>query len=119
MPVAGDKSSGNMATHPVTGSARSHMASKNQASRKGQTDHKRPAGKARPKNGRVRGSQRPENGDGRTSENLLERGDLFFFYRPDVDETTPGGLLDVRRFHVVLRPEGKETLRLITIGRKK
>jgi hypothetical protein len=44
---------------------------------------------------------------------------LFFFYRPDVDETSPSGLLDVRRFHIVLRPEGKGTLRLITIGRKK
>jgi hypothetical protein len=50
---------------------------------------------------------------------VLERGDLFFFYRPDVGETSPGGLLDVRRFHVVLRPEGKDTLRLITVGRKK
>src|SRR4051794_3594297 len=50
---------------------------------------------------------------------VLERGDLFFFYRPDVDETSPNGLVDVRRFHIVLRPEGKETLRLITIGRKK
>jgi hypothetical protein len=50
---------------------------------------------------------------------VLERGDLFFFYRPDVDETAPEGLLDVRRFHVVLRPEGEEVLRLITVGRKK
>src|SRR3954463_9317165 len=50
---------------------------------------------------------------------VLERGDIFFFYRPDVGETSPEGLLDVWRFHVVLRPEGKETLRWLTIGRKK
>ena len=49
---------------------------------------------------------------------VLERGDLFFFYRPDVDESTPRGLADVRRFHVVLRPEGGDGLRLITVGRK-
>ncbi|WP_422929856.1 hypothetical protein [Singulisphaera sp. PoT] len=49
---------------------------------------------------------------------VLERGDLLFFYRPDVDETSPEGLLDVRRFHLVLRPEGKDILRLITVGRK-
>ncbi|MDG3007614.1 hypothetical protein [Paludisphaera mucosa] len=49
---------------------------------------------------------------------VLERGDLFFFYRPDVDEAAPQGLVDVRRFHVVLRPEGGDGLRLITVGRK-
>ena len=42
-----------------------------------------------------------------TNPNILERGDIFFFYRPDVEEESPGRLLDVRRFHVVLRPEGK------------
>lgn len=53
---------------------------------------------------------------------VLERGDLFFFYRPDVGEESPGGLLDVRRFHVVLRPEGGKRarpLRMLTIGRKR
>src|SRR5262249_6144910 len=50
--------------------------------------------------------------------NLLERGDIFFFYRPDVEQDAPSRLLDVRRFHVVLRPEGRNVLRLITIGRK-
>ena len=50
--------------------------------------------------------------------NVLERGDLFFFYRPDVDEEAPRGLLDVHRFHLVLRPERGDVVRLITIGRK-
>ena len=47
-----------------------------------------------------------------------ERGDLFFFYRPDVDEESPRNLTDIRRFHLVLRPEGGEMIRLITIGKK-
>lgn len=50
---------------------------------------------------------------------VLEKGDVFFFYRPVADETSPHSLLDVRRFHVVLRPEGEERLRLLTIGRKR
>src|SRR5437867_1920092 len=95
------------------------MTSKDQANRKGQTSRERHASSTRRGNGESQANDRRENGDVPTSRNLLERGDLFFFYRPDVDETAPGGLLDVRRFHVVLRPEGKETLRLITIGRKK
>jgi len=49
---------------------------------------------------------------------VLERGDLFFFYRPDVDQEAPGGLTDVRRFHMVLRPDGGKSSRVITIGRK-
>jgi hypothetical protein len=63
---------------------------------------------------------RREGGAVRTGDvgNLLERGDIFFFYRPDVEQNSPNRLLDVRRFHVVLRPEGRDVLRLITIGRK-
>jgi hypothetical protein len=53
------------------------------------------------------------------SRSLLERGDIFFVYRPDVEQESPDPLLDVRRFHVILRPEGQEILRMITIGRKK
>ncbi len=51
-------------------------------------------------------------------DHALERGDLFFFYRPDVDEMAPSGLLDVRRFHLALRPSGRDEIRLITVGRK-
>ncbi len=53
-----------------------------------------------------------------TDPSMLERGDIFFFYRPDVEEESPRSLLDVRRFHVVLRPEDSDVLRLLTIGRK-
>jgi hypothetical protein len=94
------------------------MASKRQTTAKGQTSRKRPStAKGQTKKGPANG-ERPTDGNLRTDRNVLERGDIFFFYRPDVEEQAPDGLLDVRRFHLVLRPEGKETLRLITIGRK-
>ena len=65
----------------------------------------------------VRSSRTEEGGDeGRGP--VIERGDIFFFYRPDVDDEAPGNLLDVRRFHIVLRPEGGDVVRLITVGRK-
>ncbi len=56
-------------------------------------------------------SERP--GDG-----ALERGDIFFFYRPDAEDEAPAGLLDVRRFHVLLRPAGRDEVRMTTVGRK-
>src|SRR4051794_33414321 len=89
------------------------MPAKSRTSQKGRNGRK-PRTEAR-----VESSPRGRDGDARSDSPVLERGDLFFFYRPDVGETSPGGLLDVRRFHVVLRPEGKQTLRLITVGRKK
>ncbi len=54
-----------------------------------------------------------------SNPNILERGDIFFFYRPADDNTPPDGLLDVNRFHLVLRPQDREILRYITIGKKK
>ncbi|WP_435019798.1 hypothetical protein TA3x_001485 [Tundrisphaera sp. TA3] len=59
------------------------------------------------------GSGKP-SGDGP----VLERGDIFFFYRPDVDDEAPSSLTDVRRFHIVLRPADSDTVRMITVGRK-
>ena len=54
----------------------------------------------------------------RTTDNATERGDLFFFYRPDVDDENPRDLVDIRRLHLVLRPESGEMIRLITVGKK-
>jgi hypothetical protein len=88
------------------------MPARKQANTKAKSDHKKGTG-SRGK------SARRVQVDEQTGSPVLERGDLFFFYRPDVDETSPAGLLDVRRFHLVLRPEGKETLRMITVGRKR
>jgi hypothetical protein len=50
---------------------------------------------------------------------VLERGDIFFLYRPRVDEEQPSGLADVQRFYIVLRPESAAKFRLLVVGRKR
>jgi hypothetical protein len=49
----------------------------------------------------------------------LERGNLYFFYRPRVEEEHPEGLGDVQRMYMVLAPHGKKKYRLSVIGRKR
>jgi len=36
---------------------------------------------------------------------IIEHGDLFFFYRPKVDSTEVKALGDVQRFYMVTYPE--------------
>ncbi len=55
----------------------------------------------------------------RRQPEVLERGDIFFLYRPAVEEEEPKGLVDVQRFFMVLRPEGETKFRLLVIGRKR
>jgi hypothetical protein len=50
---------------------------------------------------------------------ILERGNIYFFYRPAVGQDAPKGLVDVQRFHFVLSPEGRELFRMITVGKKR
>jgi hypothetical protein len=50
---------------------------------------------------------------------VLERGDIYFIYRPKVERTSAAGLEDVQRFFVILSPYDKVRHRLIVIGRKK
>jgi hypothetical protein len=50
---------------------------------------------------------------------ILERGNIYFFYRPAVGEETPKGLVDVQRFHFVLSPERRDLFRMITVGKKR
>src|SRR5512138_1134274 len=50
---------------------------------------------------------------------VLERGDVFFFYRPRVERHAPRGEDDVQRFLVVLAPEGRRLLRVVAVGRKR
>src|ERR1017187_6255441 len=57
--------------------------------------------------------------DRRSSIKVLERGDIFFLFRPNVDEFAPAGLIDIRRFYLVLHPEGSGRFRLIAIGKKR
>lgn len=50
---------------------------------------------------------------------VVERGDIFFFYRPKVELEQADGMQDVQRFHVVLRPEQGRPVRLLTVGKKR
>lgn len=49
---------------------------------------------------------------------ILERGDIYFLYRPRVDEDDPSGLEDVQRLLVVLQPRPGERVRVLIVGRK-
>jgi hypothetical protein len=50
---------------------------------------------------------------------IVEEGDIFFLYRPRVEEHDPQGLEDVQRFHMVMRPKSGGKLRLCVVGRKR
>ncbi len=51
--------------------------------------------------------------------NLLERGDIFFLYRPRVDLAEAHSLDDVQRLYVILHPRGRDRYRRLIIGRKR
>ena len=50
---------------------------------------------------------------------VLERGNIYFVYRPKVEHTSAAGLEDIQRFFIILNPFNKQRYRLIVIGRKK
>lgn len=50
---------------------------------------------------------------------LLEKGDIYFLYRPRVDTDEVHGLQDVERLYIVLKPQRRTLFRLIIVGRKK
>ena len=41
---------------------------------------------------------------------ILEQGDIYFFYRPKKDAQEVKGVEDVRRFFMVIAPEGTESM---------
>jgi hypothetical protein len=49
----------------------------------------------------------------------LERGDIFFFYRPRVGVPEVKRLEDVQRFFFILHPGRGERLRRIVVGSKR
>lgn len=51
-------------------------------------------------------------------DEVLERGNIYFLYRPKVEKEHARGEKDVERFYIVLSPEGKKRYREIIIGRK-
>jgi hypothetical protein len=50
---------------------------------------------------------------------VLERGDIFFFYRPRVGVGRVRSLADVQRFFLALHPDGQSRLREIIVGPKR
>jgi hypothetical protein len=50
---------------------------------------------------------------------LLERGDIYFLYRPEVEKEEVHGPQDVQRVYILLKPWRVRLYRLIIIGRKK
>jgi hypothetical protein len=48
----------------------------------------------------------------------LERGNVYFLFRPKIGEESPEKLEDVQRLFVVLSPEGVARYRLLVVGRK-
>jgi hypothetical protein len=50
---------------------------------------------------------------------VLERGDIYFAYRPRIDVPVARGVADVQRLYMILSPYGKRSHRLIVIGEKR
>jgi hypothetical protein len=50
---------------------------------------------------------------------VLERGDIYFLYRPRVETEEAHGLRDVERLFILLKPARAHLYRLIVVGRKK
>lgn len=55
----------------------------------------------------------------KTETRTLEKGNIYFFYRPRVNTEDPDDLGDIRRLYMILSPEGKDRFRIAVIGRKK
>ena len=54
-----------------------------------------------------------------TGEQIVEKGDLAFFYRPRVGAGEAEGIGDIQRFFMVLKPEDGHRFRLTVLGRKR
>jgi hypothetical protein len=50
---------------------------------------------------------------------VLERGDIYFAYRPRIGAPAARGFADVQRLYMILSPHGKRAHRLIIIGEKR
>jgi len=49
---------------------------------------------------------------------IIERGRIYFFYRPKVQRAQPRGFADVQRLQLVLSSRDKEWYRVIVVGHK-
>ena len=55
----------------------------------------------------------------RATARLLERGHIYFAYRPKINAGEVRGLEDVERFYVILSPRGRDSYRLLVVGQKR
>ena len=53
------------------------------------------------------------------SEEVVEKGDIYFAYRPRVEQQGAEGLSDIQRFYMVMKPEGQARFRVAVLGRKR
>ena len=49
---------------------------------------------------------------------IIEQGDIFFFYRPKVGAEEVGDIKDIQRFYIVTSPEDNNKYRLFLVGQK-
>nr|WP_299239800.1 DUF2795 domain-containing protein [uncultured Halomonas sp.] len=49
----------------------------------------------------------------------VEKGDIYFFYRPKVDAEKIQSLDEIQRLHMVLAPDDEDTARLFVVGKKR
>ncbi|BGP25408.1 hypothetical protein JCM10295v2_004332 [Rhodotorula toruloides] len=56
--------------------------------------------------------------DAERKHGIIEKGHVYFIYRPKVEIEHPESLDDVQRFHLLLVPHGSKLHRLIAIGKK-
>ncbi len=52
-------------------------------------------------------------------DEVVEKGDIYFAYRPKIGETEVEGLEDIQRFFMILKPKGGKRFRLTVLGRKR
>ena len=50
--------------------------------------------------------------------NILQKGNIYFFYRPKVQHETAHTIEEVQRFFIVLNPENSSSYIILVVGRK-
>lgn len=50
---------------------------------------------------------------------VLEKGHIYFLYRPRVEEHDPASRQDLQQFYMVLSPQGRKSCRLAIIGQER
>jgi hypothetical protein len=55
---------------------------------------------------------------GDNKSDIIEQGDIFFFYRPKVGAEEVEGVKDIQRFYIVTSPEDNNKYRLFLVGQK-